>query len=35
VRPKSNPLITIRLGSDKYETWKAFLNEAYWSVELR
>jgi 5-methylcytosine-specific restriction endonuclease McrA len=35
VRPKRNPAITIRLGSDKYESWKAFLNEAYWTVELR
>mgnify|MGYP006432554995 CR=1 FL=1 len=35
LRPRSNPLITIRLGHEKYETWKAFLNEAYWSVELR
>lgn len=35
IRPKSNPLITLRLGHEKYETWKAFLDEAYWSVELR
>ncbi len=35
VRPKSNPLIMLRLGHEKYETWKAFLDEAYWSVELR
>ncbi|KAA0216006.1 MAG: HNH endonuclease [Leptolyngbya sp. PLA3] len=34
VRPKRNPLITVRLGSDKYQSWKAFLDEAYWSVEL-
>ncbi|MAY73795.1 MAG: HNH endonuclease [Phycisphaerae bacterium] len=35
IRPKRNPLISIKLGSGKYETWKAFLDEAYWSVELR
>lgn len=35
VRPKRNPLITIRLGADKYASWKAFLDEAYWSVELK
>lgn len=35
VRPKRNPLISIRLGHDKYESWKAFLDEAYWSVELK
>lgn len=35
VRPKRNPLITLRLGNEKYHSWKAFLDEAYWSVELR
>ena len=35
LRPKRNPAITVRLGSAKYESWKAFLNEAYWTVELR
>ena len=34
-RPRRNPSITIRLGQKKYESWKAFLNEAYWTVELR
>lgn len=34
VRPKRHPLITIRLGHAKYESWKSFLDEAYWSVEL-
>jgi len=35
IRPKRNPLISARLGSPKYETWKQFLDNAYWSVELR
>jgi len=35
VRPKRNPAITLRLGKDKYSSWKAFLNEAYWTVELK
>jgi 5-methylcytosine-specific restriction endonuclease McrA len=34
-RPKRNPAITLRLGHDKYQSWKAFLNDAYWTVELR
>lgn len=34
VRPKRNPLITIKLGNEKYASWKAFLDEAYWTVEL-
>lgn len=35
VRPKRNPVISLRLGSDKYASWRAFLDNAYWSVELR
>ncbi len=35
VRPKRNPLITLRLNNEKYETWRTFLDSAYWSVELR
>ncbi|MEC8320223.1 MAG: HNH endonuclease [Planctomycetota bacterium] len=34
VRPKRNPAITVRLGSGKYDSWKAFLDEAYWTIEL-
>jgi 5-methylcytosine-specific restriction endonuclease McrA len=34
IKPKRNPAISIRLGSPKYESWKAFLDEAYWTVEL-
>ncbi len=35
VRPKRNPLISVRLSYAKYSSWKAFLDEAYWSVELK
>lgn len=35
VKPKRNPLISLRMGSDKYASWKAFLDHAYWSVELK
>jgi 5-methylcytosine-specific restriction endonuclease McrA len=34
IRPRRNPLIALRLGSEKYSSWKAFLDDAYWSVEL-
>lgn len=34
LKPKRNPLIALRLGSEKYQSWKAFLDNAYWSVEL-
>ena len=33
--PRANPLITVKLGTGRYESWKAFLDNAYWSVELR
>ncbi|MBI1336667.1 MAG: HNH endonuclease [Phycisphaera sp.] len=35
VKPHRNPVISIRLGSDKYASWRAFLEDAYWSVELK
>ena len=35
IKPKRNPTVTIRLGENKYHTWKAFLDNAYWHVELR
>jgi 5-methylcytosine-specific restriction endonuclease McrA len=34
VRPKRNPAIAVRLGSPKYQSWKAFLDEAYWTIDL-
>lgn len=35
VRPKRNPMISIRLGQERYHSWKAFLDDAYWNVELK
>jgi len=35
LKPKRNPVINLRLGSDKYSSWKHFLDHAYWSVELK
>jgi len=35
VRPKRNPVINLRLGQDKYACWQNFLDNAYWSVELK
>jgi 5-methylcytosine-specific restriction endonuclease McrA len=35
IRPKRNPLIAVRLGQERYASWKAFLDEAYWNVELK
>ena len=35
VKPKTSPLVTVKLGSAKYQSWKAFLDNAYWTVELK
>jgi CRISPR/Cas system Type II protein with McrA/HNH and RuvC-like nuclease domain len=34
-RPNRSPVITLRLTSEKYASWKQFLDSAYWDVELR
>ena len=35
VKPKRSPVVTLRLTSEKYASWKQFLDAAYWNVELR
>jgi len=35
VRPRRSPIIRLRLTSEKYASWKQFLDAAYWNVELR
>ena len=35
VKPKRSPLLTIKLGNPKYESWKSFLDNAYWNVGLK
>jgi 5-methylcytosine-specific restriction endonuclease McrA len=35
VKPKRNPLIHVHLGHQRYSSWKQFLDNAYWSVELK
>ncbi len=34
-RPRRNPIISLRLGNEKYRSWRTFLDHAYWDVELR
>jgi len=34
-KPKRSPMLAHQLTSHKYESWKQFLDEAYWTVELR
>ena len=33
-RPKRHPTLTVRLQDDRYACWQAFLDNAYWTVEL-
>jgi len=35
IKPKRSPMVTLRLTSEKYASWKQFLDTAYWNVELR
>jgi 5-methylcytosine-specific restriction endonuclease McrA len=35
VKPKRSPLLSLKLGNPKYESWKTFLDNAYWSVDLK
>ena len=34
-KPKRSPLLRIKIQSDKYRSWRYFVDEAYWSVTLR
>ncbi|NOX54167.1 MAG: HNH endonuclease [Planctomycetes bacterium] len=34
-KPSRNPLLTVKLNSRKYASWKNFLDEAYWTTELQ
>jgi 5-methylcytosine-specific restriction endonuclease McrA len=33
-KPKRSPLLNLKLTHRKYQSWKSFLETAYWSVEL-
>lgn len=33
--PALDPMISLHLGKRKYASWRAFLDDAYWNVELR
>jgi 5-methylcytosine-specific restriction endonuclease McrA len=35
VKPKRSPVINIRLADERYWSWKQFLDNAYWTVELK
>lgn len=35
VKPKRSPMLNLKLSSKKYASWKTFLDNAYWNVELK
>jgi 5-methylcytosine-specific restriction endonuclease McrA len=34
-KPKRSPMLNLKLTNKKYQSWKTFLDNAYWSVELK
>jgi 5-methylcytosine-specific restriction endonuclease McrA len=34
VQPRTSPTLCLKLSHRKYQSWKTFLDNAYWSVEL-
>lgn len=34
-KPKRSPLLNLKLTHSKYQSWKTFLETAYWNVELK
>jgi 5-methylcytosine-specific restriction endonuclease McrA len=34
-KPKRSPMLNLKLTHKKYQSWKTFLDSAYWSVELK
>ncbi len=34
-KPKRSPMLNLKLSHKKYQSWRTFLDNAYWSVELK
>lgn len=34
VKPRHNPVLSVKLSDKRYSSWKQFLDQAYWDVEL-
>ena len=34
-KPKRSPVLNLKMTQKKYQSWQAFLDNAYWSVELK
>lgn len=35
IKPRRSPVISIKLADSRYYSWKHFVNNAYWNVELK
>jgi 5-methylcytosine-specific restriction endonuclease McrA len=35
IKPKTSPTLGLKLANRKYQSWKTFLDDAYWTVELK
>ncbi|NQT86598.1 HNH endonuclease [bacterium] len=35
VKPRRSPIIRLTLGNEKYRSWRHFVDDAYWDVELK
>jgi len=35
IKPRKCPLLAVKLDNPKYESWKTFVDAAYWSVDLK
>lgn len=34
-KPKRSPILSLKLSTNRYASWKEFLDQAYWTVELK
>jgi len=34
-KPRRSPMLNLKMTNRKYQTWKTFLDNAYWTVELK
>jgi 5-methylcytosine-specific restriction endonuclease McrA len=35
IRPKYNPVLKVHIAHKRYEAWKNFISEAYWTAEIQ
>jgi 5-methylcytosine-specific restriction endonuclease McrA len=35
VKPRTSPTLSLKLNHGKYQSWRSFLDDAYWTVELK